>query len=187
MSFRHVLLGVVSGLCAISIMEISSLGATPRDDSAQYEVDRRSINIEEDSTKVTNERLPSGNPLWAIPLGSLPITRERPIFSPSRRPPAPATVVAPHVEPVKQAVKPAGRERPSLMLIGTVVGKSEVVAVFVDTTSLNAISLKIGQTHAGWVLRSVEGRTAAVQKGGQIETLSLPKRQQRDDRGPREK
>jgi general secretion pathway protein N len=175
MTFRHVLFAIVSGLGVVNTMEISALGATPGDGSAQYEVDRRSINIEEDSTKVTQERVLSGNPLWAIPLGSLSITRERPIFTSSRRPPAPATVAAPRVEPVKQAVQPAGRERPSLTLIGTVVGKSEVVAVFVDTTSLNAISLKIGQTYTGWVLRSVQGRTAALQKGEQIETLSLPK------------
>src|SRR4051794_9583272 len=32
---------------------------------------------------------PSGNPLWAIPLKSLSFTRERPLFTPSRRPPAP--------------------------------------------------------------------------------------------------
>ena len=30
---------------------------------------------------------PSGNPLWTLPLKQLSITRERPIFSPSRRPP----------------------------------------------------------------------------------------------------
>ncbi|HKS60528.1 MAG TPA: hypothetical protein VJT13_02445, partial [Xanthobacteraceae bacterium] len=33
---------------------------------------------------------PSGNPLWAIPLSSLNATRERPLFLPSRRAPAPA-------------------------------------------------------------------------------------------------
>src|SRR3954467_6929548 len=40
---------------------------------------------------------PMGNPLWGISLNALTATRERPIFSPSRRPPAPtppALVVA---------------------------------------------------------------------------------------------
>ena len=32
---------------------------------------------------------PMGNPLWGISLNALTATRERPIFSPSRRPPAP--------------------------------------------------------------------------------------------------
>lgn len=35
------------------------------------------------------------NPLWAIPLKQLSNTRERPIFSPSRRPPAPAVAGPP--------------------------------------------------------------------------------------------
>src|SRR5690348_5378824 len=32
---------------------------------------------------------PTGNPLWSIPLSALAATRERPIFSASRRPPQP--------------------------------------------------------------------------------------------------
>src|SRR5262245_5386505 len=32
---------------------------------------------------------PSGNPLWAIPLSALSATRDRPLFTPSRRAPAP--------------------------------------------------------------------------------------------------
>ena len=40
---------------------------------------------------------PTGNPLWAIPLSSLTATRERPIFLPSRRAPAPAVAGTPVV------------------------------------------------------------------------------------------
>jgi hypothetical protein len=32
---------------------------------------------------------PSGNPLWAVPIKDLSQTRDRPIFTPSRRPPPP--------------------------------------------------------------------------------------------------
>src|SRR5262245_32324885 len=32
---------------------------------------------------------PGGNPLWGIPMSTLSVTRERPIFSVTRRPPAP--------------------------------------------------------------------------------------------------
>ena len=38
---------------------------------------------------------PTGNPLWAIPVSSLTATRERPIFPPSRRAPAPAVAGTP--------------------------------------------------------------------------------------------
>ena len=51
---------------------------------------------------------PSGNPLWAIPLSALTATRERPLFLPSRRAPAPAVagtpvVVAPPPPPPRRA------------------------------------------------------------------------------------
>src|SRR5205085_5181002 len=40
---------------------------------------------------------PTGNPLWAIPLSALTATRERPLFLPSRRAPAPAVAGTPVV------------------------------------------------------------------------------------------
>src|SRR5215212_880442 len=51
---------------------------------------------------VANE--PRGNPLWGIPLKSLSLTRERPLFTPSRRPPAPAVA---NVEAARPVVAPA--------------------------------------------------------------------------------
>src|SRR4051812_6964105 len=51
---------------------------------------------------VANE--PRGNPLWAIPLKSLSVTRERPLFTPLRRVPAPAVA---HVEPPRPVIAPA--------------------------------------------------------------------------------
>src|SRR5260221_7023565 len=74
--------------------------------------------------------LPSGNPLWSVPLSVLSATQERPIFSASRRPP-PRAVVAPPVNLVAApAAKPAEPERPTLALIGAVVGESDAIAVF---------------------------------------------------------
>src|SRR5262249_27227957 len=42
------------------------------------------------ATPRQGDQTPSGNPLWAIPLTQLSATPERPIFSPSPRPPPPA-------------------------------------------------------------------------------------------------
>jgi hypothetical protein len=50
------------------------------------------------------QRTPSSNPLWEIPLSSLSVTRERPIFSPTRRPPPPAAAAVP--KPVAAPAKP---------------------------------------------------------------------------------
>lgn len=118
---------------------------------------------------------PSGNPLWAIPLSSLTATRERPLFLPSRRAPAPAVAgpvaVAP---PPPPPPPPAEVERPPLTLIGVIAGDSEGYAVFLDHASNNVVRLKTGQDHNGWVLRAVKGREATLHKNGKSEMLALP-------------
>jgi hypothetical protein len=71
---------------------------------------------------VTREPGKGGNPLWSLPLSSLSVTRERPIFSPSRRPPPPPAVAAPYVPPVSQSQppsKPPEPDHPPLTLVGT--------------------------------------------------------------------
>ena len=67
---------------------------------------------------------------------------------------------------------PAGPERPTL--IGAVVGGGEAIAVFLDRTSQKIVRLRQGETHAGWVLQSVEGREVTLKKADQIETLGDP-------------
>jgi general secretion pathway protein N len=118
--------------------------------------------------------LPSGNPLWSVPLSVLTATQERPIFSASRRPP-PRAVVAPLVD---QVSLPAPRiaaepERPPLALIGAVVGDGDAIAVFLDRTNQKIVRLRQGETHAGWALSSVQGREVALQKADRTEVLVL--------------
>jgi general secretion pathway protein N len=117
--------------------------------------------------------LPSGNPLWAIPLSVLTATQERPIFSASRRP-APRAVVAPPVDhsvpPPQKAAEP---ERPSLALIGAVVGEGDAIAVFLDQTNQKIVRLHLGESHAGWQLSAVAPREATFKKAERTEILSL--------------
>jgi hypothetical protein len=116
---------------------------------------------------------PAGNPLWAIPVKVLSATRERPIFSPSRRPPP--MIASPLAVPASAtASKPTEPERPHLLLVGTVVGEKEAIGVFVDEATKNPIRLRTGDRHQGWVLQSVHGREATFQKDQQTATLSLP-------------
>ena len=118
---------------------------------------------------------PTGNPLWGVPLSTLTATRERPLFTPSRRAPAPAVagpvVAAP---PPPPASAPAEPERPQLVLVGAIASDSEGIAVFLDQATNNIIRLRTGQDHSGWVLRSVKGREATLQKDQQTTTLTLP-------------
>jgi general secretion pathway protein N len=117
---------------------------------------------------------PRGNPLWAIPLSSLTATRERPIFLPSRRPPAPA-VAGPPPAPVRPPPPPpAEPDRPRLALVGAVAGDSEGIAIFLDQTTRGIVRLRTGENHSGWILRSVKGREATLQKDRETVLLALP-------------
>jgi general secretion pathway protein N len=119
------------------------------------------------------ERALSANPLWAIPLTALSGTRDRPIFSPSRRPSASA--VAPAAAPKVAAVpKPRERERPQLSLVGTIASGDEGFGIFLDQSTKAPLRLKVGEDFQGWKLRSVQGREAILEKDQLVYTLELP-------------
>jgi general secretion pathway protein N len=120
------------------------------------------------------EREPAGNPLWGIPLRLLTATRERPLFSPSRRPPAPPVIAAPQLPPRPAPAKPAAPDHPLLTIVGTIVGETEGIGVFIDQATNDVIRIHTGQDHDGWVLRSVRGRETRFEKDSQTATLALP-------------
>jgi general secretion pathway protein N len=119
------------------------------------------------------ERTLSANPLWAIPLTALSGTRERPLFSASRRPP-PALATAPVPAPKVVAVKPRERERPQLDLVGTIASGDEGFGIFLNQSTKVALRLKVGEDYQGWKLRSVQGREATLEKDQLVFTLELP-------------
>jgi hypothetical protein len=114
-----------------------------------------------------------GNPLWEIALSALQETRARPIFSPSRRPPSPPVVAAPPPPPPKPPA-PTEPEVLKLTLLGTVIGVSDRIGIFVDETSKDVIRIRTGESHAGWTLRSIHRHSASFEKGHQDITLVFP-------------
>jgi hypothetical protein len=133
------------------------------------------IDSEQEGGGRVQERLQVGNPLWAIPLSTLAITRERPLFSPSRRP-APPPPVAPAVYVPSPTSSPAEPDHPLLTLLGTIVGETDRIGIFMDQASQSVVRLKTGENNAGWVLLSVEGREVTFAKGSRTATLTLPAR-----------
>jgi hypothetical protein len=116
-----------------------------------------------------------GNPLWALPLKQLSTTRERPIFSPSRRPPPPATPT--YVAPVaiKRPEKPAEPERPAVSLLGTVIGDADRLGVFIETATGTMVRMRVGEDHQGWVLRLIKAREVTLVKDRElVAVLELP-------------
>ncbi len=116
-----------------------------------------------------------GNPLWAIPLESLRNTRERPLFSASRRPPPPPQVAtAPKVS--DRPAQPAAPDKPQITLVGVVRGLGVQMGIFVDQTDQSSIRLRVGQSVRGWTVHDVDPRAATVEKAEQQVKLELPGR-----------
>ena len=104
------------------------------------------------------ERAQSANPLWGIPLTQLPVTRDRPIFSPSRPPP-----------PRKQEIEP-----PPFSLVGTIASDDESYGILLDQATKVAVRLKVGDDYQGWKLRAIQGREVTIEKDRQGAVLTLP-------------
>jgi hypothetical protein len=117
-------------------------------------------------------RTPSANPLWGIPLAELSGTRERPIFSASRRPPPVAA--AAETAPVKPPPRKKEIEPPQLSLVGTIASIDEGFGIFIDQSSKAAVRLKVGDDHQGWKLRQIRGREVTMEKDDRSAVLTLP-------------
>ena len=117
-----------------------------------------------------------GNPLWSLPLSALSGTRERPIFSPSRRPPPPPAVAAPFVPSVGPPQPPSKTpepDHPLLILLGTLTGDSQGVAIFLNEADKTTLRLRTGEGHGGWVLHSIRGGEVTFEKGERTATLAM--------------
>jgi general secretion pathway protein N len=125
------------------------------------------------TTAAPAERVLSANPLWAMPLKQFSVTRERPIFLPSRRPPAPpasAVTVSKAIAPSK----PKEPEQPQLSLVGTIVSDEDKFGIFVDQSTKAVLRLRVGEDFQGWKLQSVQGREVALQKNQLTFVVALP-------------
>lgn len=129
------------------------------------------------------ERTPSANPLWALPLSALSATRDRPMFSPERRPPTAAVAPTPIAEPAAVS-KPRDPERPQLSLIGTVVSNDERFGLFLDQMTQASLRLRMGESYRGWNLRLIQGREATLEKDQEAVTLALPQQSAGEVRFP---
>jgi general secretion pathway protein N len=114
-----------------------------------------------------------GNPLWGIPIESLKATRERPLFSPARRPPAPVVIATP-VEVPKVVAPPPPPEVPAFDLVGVVEGDGQSYAVFINTNTHDTVRLRTGEGQDGWILRSVNGRKVVLEKNNRTAVIELP-------------
>jgi general secretion pathway protein N len=180
----QVVLRLAAGCVAFSGPPISALGAmglpvvSPIEDSiTRGSLSGGTPSAAPASPVAPEPRLLPGNPLWTVPLTSLSASRDRPLFSPSRRPPPPVVVAAPRA-PLGSPPppKPEEPDHPLLTLTGTISGDGGDIGIFFDPAMNNIIRLRIGQSHSGWVLSSIRRREASFEKEQQTATLALPSR-----------
>jgi hypothetical protein len=126
-----------------------------------------------DAGRPAPEHSTTGNPLWAIPISKLSSTRDRPLFSASRRPRTPAVTAAPAPDPT-MAAQPPAPEAPPFTLVGTVVGENSRIAIFFNDALKTATGVKEGASDSGWTLRSVDTHSATLDGSGRTVTLDLP-------------
>lgn len=110
----------------------------------------------------------SPNPLASVDAETMRSFIERPLFSPSRRPPGPPpTALAP--PPV--VVPEPGAER--LRLLGTLLGPFGASALILDTSSGVTSSMTQGETVSGWHIVAIEPAAVRLERGAQSTVLAL--------------
>jgi hypothetical protein len=93
------------------------------------------------------------NPLAARPLNQLSATRERPLFSPSRRPPPP-----PPPSVVQRVEPPKPIDPPNVMLIGIVSEEGEARALIRTDSSNKVVRARLGDEVGSWTVTAIEPR-----------------------------
>jgi type II secretory pathway component PulC len=108
------------------------------------------------------------NPLAVHTLDRLSVTRERPVFSPSRRPPPPPP------QPIVQLPSPPPPPAPpSLTLFGIVLEAGEARAVVRIAPRGEIVRVRIGEEINGWKVTQIERRQLVLSLEGRSVTFTL--------------
>jgi general secretion pathway protein N len=102
-------------------------------------------------------------------LEALTATRERPLFSPTRRPPPPPPALEAAVAPPAAAplVPP-----PQLILSGIVFG-SQQMAIVKHAQDPAATSLRLGSAIDGWIVSAIDPRAIVLRRDTRSVTIEL--------------
>lgn len=117
-----------------------------------------------------------GNPLWSVHLSALSATRDRPLFSVTRRPPPAAVIAAPPSQAsTPSEAKPSEPERPPFALVGTIVGSGAHIALLLNRSTNLVTRLREGESELGWRAQLIGPRSIVLHRGAESATLEFPK------------
>jgi general secretion pathway protein N len=120
------------------------------------------------------------NPVAAQSLDQLSTILDRPLFSPTRRPPAPPPAPAPIVQAAEPPAPPP--PPPNLVLFGVVMDGEGARAVVRAGADKKLVRAQIGDEIDGWKVSQIEGRKVVLSLDGRFATFTLFS----DDRGKSE-
>jgi general secretion pathway protein N len=120
------------------------------------------------------------NPVAAQSLDQLSTMLDRPLFSPSRRPPAPPPAPAPVMQVAEPAAPPP--PPPNLVLFGVVMDGESARAVVRAGADKKLVRAQIGDEIEGWKVSQIDGRKVVLSLDGRFATFTLFS----DDRGKSE-
>src|SRR5262249_59620225 len=116
----------------------------------------------------------AGTPWGGAARRRSPAPRVGPFFPPRRGPSPPPAVGGAPPPPPPPSPRRAAPERPPLSILGTVVGRSDSIGIFLEEANQNVLRLHAGQDYAGWILRAVAPREVKFEKGAITARLNLP-------------
>jgi len=107
------------------------------------------------------------NPLEAQPLDRLSATRDRPLFSPTRRTTPPPPPPPPEQPPVAVVPQP-----PNLTLSGIVMDDEGARAI-IHSSATKADRVQVGDDIGGWKVVQIDGRHLVLSLDGRLATFTL--------------
>jgi hypothetical protein len=111
------------------------------------------------------------NPIVAQSIDSLSATRERPLFSPTRRPPArPAAAPPPLVRRADPAPPPSP---PGVVLLGVVIGGDTARAFVRSEPPDKTLRVAIGDDIGGWKVSQIERHELVLSLGDRSATFKI--------------
>ena len=108
------------------------------------------------------------NPVAALSLDQLSVTRERPLFSPSRRssPPPVAAIIRP--PPVQPPPPP-----PTIELYGTIIDADQATAIIFFSANSQTQRVHIGDDVEGWKVEQIEERKLVLSQEERTAVFSM--------------
>ena len=121
-----------------------------------------------DSTSSVRAETVRNNPVEALSLAQLSVTRGRPLFSPSRR--APSRTVQTFVSP--PPIQPPAPP-PTIVLYGTIIDGDDAIAIVFHSSTNQTQHVHIGDVIDGWKVAGIDERKLVLSLDNRTAVFSM--------------